>query len=65
MENSDCNNALLRIFPKISLKKMESIVNDTEFLTDLQKQFYNTMLVERYNRILKPAYQKLNAAKNC
>lgn len=59
LKNSDCNAALIRIAPKIDLKKINSIVNETPFLTELQKKFYKTMLKERYKRIIEPAYKKL------
>ena len=57
--NEGCNAALQRIFPKISMPAIYEIINSTDFISDLQKQFYATMLKERYERILKAAYEKL------
>lgn len=57
--NEDCNRALLRIFPKISMSAIDNIISNTDFISDLQKRFYSVMLHERYNQILKTAYQKI------
>ena len=56
-DNPDCNMALLRIFPRISLDAIQSIVQDTPFISPLQKTFYQTMLEQRYEKILLPAYE--------
>ena len=60
LKNDACNQALLRVFPMIDMQKIFKIVNETELLTDLQKTFYKTMLVKRYEMILKSAYEKIN-----
>ena len=57
--NKDCNKALKRILPKIDMKKIYKIVDETPFISDLQKEFYKTMLRERKERILDFSYQKL------
>ncbi len=59
LENKDCNQALKRILPRIDMDKIVSIVNDTPFISDLQKTFYKTMLRERKERILDYSYEKL------
>lgn len=59
LENKECNRALKRILPKIDLDKIYTIVEETPFISDLQKDFYNTMLRERKERILDFSYQKL------
>mgnify|MGYP005770850255 FL=1 len=56
-DNQDCDAALLRIFPRISLNDIQSIVQDTPFISPLQKTFYQTMLEQRYEKILLPAYE--------
>ena len=55
----DCNRALKRIAPKIDLKKIYAIIDDTPCITDLQKAFYKTMLTERKEKIIDFAFQKL------
>ncbi len=52
LQNEDCNQALKRIVPRIDMERIEDVVNNTPFLSDLQKQFYVTMLRERKKCIL-------------
>ena len=59
LKNNDCNRALKRILPKIDMEKINKIINDTPFISDLQKDFYKTMLRERKEHILDFSYQKL------
>ena len=59
LENEDCNKALKRILPKIDMEKIYKIADETPFISDLQKEFYKTMLRERKERILDFSYQKL------
>lgn len=59
LENKDCNKALKRILPRIDMNKIYKIVDETPFISDLQKEFYKTMLRERKERILDFSYQKL------
>ncbi len=58
-ENKDCNRALKRIFPRIDMKKITKIVEYTPFLSDLQKDFYMTMLSSRKDKILEFSYNRL------
>lgn len=50
--NEDCNRALKRIVPRIDMVKIHSIIEEMPFVTELQKQFYITMLEKRKERIL-------------
>lgn len=59
LENRDCNKALKRILPKINMDKINKIIDETPFISDLQKVFYKKMLRERKERILDFSYQKL------
>lgn len=61
LENKDCNEALKRIVPKINMDKIYAIVDETPFISELQKEFYKTMLRERKERILDFSYQKLRS----
>lgn len=45
----DCSRALQRIVPKIDIGRIGSMVEETPFISDLQKQFFLTMLVGRKN----------------
>ena len=59
LENADCNKALKRILPKINMDAIFRIVDETPFISNLQKQFYKTMLRTRKERILDFAMEKL------
>ena len=59
LENADCNKALKRILPKINMDAICRIVDETPFISDLQKQFYKTMLQTRKERILDFSMEKL------
>lgn len=58
LKNKDCTEALKRILPKIDMEKIDTIVDETPFISDLQKMFYKTMLRERKEKILDFSYQK-------
>ena len=52
LENKDCNLALNRIVPQIDMNKIASIIDEIPVISDIQKQFYKTMLNARKERIL-------------
>ena len=56
---SDCNAALKRILPRINMEQVFAIIDETPFASDLQKQFYKTMLQARKERILDFSMRKL------
>ena len=58
LENEDCNKALLRIFPKINLEKINSIIDKTPFISDIRKEFYKKIINMRYTKILKYSFEK-------
>lgn len=59
LQNDDCNQALQRIVPRIDMRQIALIVDSTPYISDLQKQFYLTMLTTRKERILDYSLQKL------
>lgn len=59
LQNAECNAALQRIAPRIDMKKIERIIDETPFLTDLQRQFYKTMLKTRKRLIIDYSLAKL------
>ena len=64
LEYEDCNEALKRIHPKIDINKISKIIDETPYITHLQKRFYKTMLIERKKKILDFSLNKLNNIKN-
>lgn len=67
MNNKECNNAILRIIPKINMNKIKDIFNNIEKYNDLtvlskpQKRYYLKVLEYRYNNILLNVYNKLKS----
>lgn len=59
LENEECNRALNRLLPRIDMKKIGELIEETPVISDLQKTFYKTMLSERKERILDYSIRKL------
>ena len=59
LKHPACNAALKRIAPKLRRQDLRELVDSTPFISDLQKEFYRTMLSERKERILDYALDKL------
>ena len=56
--NPDCTAALMRIAPKINIAKIKAIIDNTPGISDIRKEFYKTMLTERYRQIILEPYIK-------
>ncbi len=52
-ENDACTSALKRILPRIDIKKIYELIDNTPYITDLQKEFYKKYITARYEKILK------------
>lgn len=59
MQNEDCNKAVRRITPKIDMESIKEIIQETPYLSELQKNFYFTILIERKQRILDFTFKLL------
>ncbi len=57
----ECNKALSRIVPRVDFEKIDRIIDETEGITDIRRHFYKVMLRERFEKILKASYTKLNS----
>lgn len=55
----DCNTALKRILSRIDMEKIYEIIDNTPTVTDIQNEFYKTMLTARKERILDFAMRKI------
>lgn len=58
LENKDLNNALISIFNKIDINKINNCI-DNLVISNIRKNFYKKMINARYTYIIKSAYQKL------
>ncbi len=52
-QNADCVAALERILPKIDMDKLYDLIENTPYITELQKEFYKKYIKARYEKILK------------
>jgi hypothetical protein len=59
LQFEECNQAVLRIVPRIDFAKIEKLIDGIEGIDDLRKTFYKTMYQKRYELILKPAYERI------
>lgn len=54
-----CNEALIRIGSKIDMKAICEFIDDTPYLTDLQREFYKKYLDERANKLILASMEPL------
>lgn len=59
LKNEGCNKALQRIAPKIDLNKINGIINETPFISDLHKAFLCKMIAARKELIIDHSYNHL------
>ena len=55
----ECNNALRRIVPTIDLKRIGAVIEDTCFISDVHKEFYEHMIKNRFEKILEEPFLRL------
>lgn len=62
LEFSECNNALLRIVPRVDLVRINDFIDSIDQITEVHKDFYKYMIASRYQKILVNAYERLNGS---
>lgn len=58
-ENDDCNEALIRIAPKVNVKAIDEFIDKTPYISDIQKVFYKKYIGSRYEKIILPVYKQV------
>ncbi len=58
-EYNSCNDAVVRIFPRIDLDKINEFINSLPYLTELQREFYCSYIAARYDQIMIPVYEMI------
>ena len=58
-QNKDCNKALKRIFKRIDMEKINSIIDETPAITEEHKLFLKTVLAARKEKIIDFSYKRL------
>jgi hypothetical protein len=51
------------MLPRIHLDEIAELINGEEYLTSLQKSFYNNYIAQRYEKILVNVQKKANKKK--
>ena len=59
LEFKECNDSVIKICERYSQEKINELIDETCFITDIQKSFYKYILRQRFEKILLPAYKKL------
>ena len=59
LEFEECNKALIRITERVEQEKICRLVDSTEGISDLRKEFYKRILEQRFEKILLESYHKL------
>ena len=60
LKNKDCNNALVRMYSKIDMKKIYNLIDEIDIISDVKKKFYKEVIEGKYQEILTVTYKKLN-----
>lgn len=63
LEFEDCNEALERILPKIDMNRIDKLIDDIAYISDLQKTFYKVILRERKEKILDKSLEILKRTR--
>lgn len=63
LEYPKMNHALRIVVPRIDLSKIYALIEEIPSISETRKVFYKTILEARYSKILRPAYEKLEAKR--
>jgi len=55
----ECNDALVKVYKSIDIKKIDKIIDNTKYISDTHKKFYKHIIKERFNKIIKFSYERL------
>ena len=58
-EHEECREAVLRIAPKINIRKISELIYSIPYLTDLQKDFYTSYIEARNEKIITPSLEHI------
>lgn len=60
----ECNEALIRVYSRISIPSINRLINETPYLSETQRFFYKYIIRERYFKIIQASYKKLMGGKS-
>ena len=58
LNNEECNKAILRIYLKINIEKIDNFIDNIDCMTHERKEFYKKIINLRYD-VIKQVYNKL------
>ena len=58
MKNQDCNNALIRMFERIDIIKINNFIDEISCISNIRKEFYKKLISLRYD-IIREVYNKI------
>lgn len=58
-EHTDCNAAVKRIYGRLDLEKIRNLIEETPYISRLQKMFYERYIGARISLILSPAHEMI------
>ena len=61
LEFEECNRALVRITERVDLNKINKLIDSIEAISEKRKEFYKTILKQRFEKILLESYNKLKS----
>ena len=53
MKNEDCNKAILKVFKRIDIDKINKLIDSIDCISNKRKEFYKKIIEIRYNIIMK------------
>ena len=56
LEFAECSRSLAYVYRQIDMDKLETIIDETPMLSEVQRLFYKHMLRARYKKIIEDAY---------
>ncbi len=64
LKYEECNKALIRIVERINLEKIYTLIDSVDMISKTRKEFYKTLIKERYEKLLLHTYKKLVGDNN-
>ena len=63
-EGEKCREVLLDVFDRIDIHSIKALIQGIFGQSDVQREFFSTLISSRYEQILVPAYEKAVAERN-
>lgn len=61
--DKECTKAFFRIYDRINIEKINDIIENTPFISDIRKNFYKKMISYRKELIFDKSYELLTRQK--